>query len=82
MTWYDDGMRTIIELTDKQLEQLKHYCERERISRAEAVRRGVDRIVSEQEEKDRAFRASFGAWKDLNIDALEYVRDLRDEWER
>ncbi|MFN0095735.1 MAG: ribbon-helix-helix protein, CopG family [Dehalococcoidia bacterium] len=77
-------MRTIVDLTDDQLAALKAYCDRERVSRAEAVRRAVDALVCQdpRERRDAALDAAFGAWKDRNIDALEYVRALREEWER
>ena len=86
MTWYDDVMRTIIELTDEQLAALKRLCDREKISRAEAVRRAVDKLIDEQENdkarKDAAMRSAFGAWKHRKIDGLEYQRKIRSEWDR
>jgi metal-responsive CopG/Arc/MetJ family transcriptional regulator len=86
MTWYDDVMRTIIDLTDEQLAALKRLCEREKISRAEAVRRAVDKLLEEQEnaksERKAALDAAFGAWKHRDIDGLEYQRKIRSEWER
>jgi len=79
-------MRTIIELTDEQVQRLKKLCEREGISRAEAVRRGVD-LLLEHEKKRRdefqaALDAAFGMWKDRGIDGVEYQRKLRAEWDR
>jgi len=44
MTLDDDVMRTIIELPDAQLESLSRLCRREKISRAEAIRRAVDKM--------------------------------------
>lgn len=86
MTWYDDAMRTIIDLTDEQLAALKRLCEREKISRAEAVRRAVDKLLQEQEsataDRKADLDAVFGAWKHRNIDGLEYQRKIRSEWER
>lgn len=79
-------MRTIIELTDEQVERLKRFCEREGISRAEAVRRGVDLLLCEREswrdERREALEAAFGMWKDRDIDSVEYQRELRAEWDR
>lgn len=83
-------MRTNVELTDEQISQLKSYCEREGISRAEAVRRGVDlllgthreaRALRLQEWRD-ALAATFGMWKDRGIDAVDFQRTLRAEWDR
>jgi hypothetical protein len=79
MTWYDDAMRTIIELPEHQLEALDGICRRESISRAEAIRRAVDLLV-----RDRAAGAShkaFGLWREgRTVDGLQYQEDLRREW--
>jgi polyphosphate kinase len=45
MTYYDDAVRTIIELPEDQLGALDGICRRESISRAEAIRRAVDLLV-------------------------------------
>lgn len=85
MTWYDDAMRTIIELPDEQLRALAMYCAREKVSRAEAVRRAVDVLTREaereREARQAAFDAGFGIWKDRR-DAREIVEELRSEWDR
>ena len=78
-------MRTIIELPDEQVRALADYCARERISRAEAVRRAVE-VFTREADRDRtarqaAFDAGFGIWKDPR-DAREIVEELRCEWER
>jgi Arc/MetJ-type ribon-helix-helix transcriptional regulator len=86
MTWYDDIMRTIIDLTDKQIEALKVICARKRISRAEAIRQAVDRLAEEEGADDEALEATldevFGSWKHQGIDGAEYQKRLRSEWER
>ncbi len=73
-------MRTIIDLPPDQIERLANFCAREHISRAEAVRRAVAALLDD--EKERAFKAAFGAWKHLGIDGLEYQRQIRAEWDR
>lgn len=79
-------MRTIIELTDEQVERLRELCQRENISRAEAIRRGVDLLLeSDQQDEDefeKALQAAFGSWKDCGVDAVEYQQALRAEWNR
>lgn len=79
-------MRTIVDLTDEQIEHLQRLCERKQISRAEAVRRGIDLLITQEQEKELKFRRAldsvFGMWKDRGIDSLEYERELREEWER
>ncbi|MCC7365829.1 MAG: ribbon-helix-helix protein, CopG family [Dehalococcoidia bacterium] len=77
-------MRTIIDLSDEQLASLRELCEAEGISRAEAVRIAVDMLIARREEAEwqAAKRAAFGIWKDRDFDALDYERELREEWER
>lgn len=48
-------MRTIVELTDEQIEDLRRYCEGEGVSRAEAVRRGVDLLLKDKQSGDGDF---------------------------
>lgn len=79
MTWYDDVMRTIVDLPPAQLEALDLLCRREGISRAEAVRRAVaEHLARHQADPGRAF----GLWSARRIDSVEYQRRLRREWGR
>ena len=79
-------MRTIVELTEDQIEELRRYCLAEKVSRAEAIRRGVDLLVKEkQERRDRFLKtldAAIGTWKAHAIHGLEYQRQIRAEWDR
>jgi len=83
-SWYDDAVRTIVDLPEEQLQWLASVCARDGISRAEAIRRALmaARERDSKGETERAFAATFGLWKDRGIDALEYERALREEWER
>lgn len=71
-------MRTIIDLPDEQVTRLAALCGRDRISRAEAVRRAVAAYLDVQTpaEHDEAF----GMWRGRNLDGLSYERKVRDEW--
>ena len=71
-------MRTIIDLPQEQLGALARLCEVEKISRAEAIRRAVDRLLKDSlvEEKN----IGFGLWRNKDITARVYVDNLRDEW--
>ena len=79
-------MRTIVELTEEQIAELRRYCEVEKVSRAEAIRRGVDLLVKEKQERNarflRALEAAAGSWKGFGLDGLEYQRQIRAEWDR
>ena len=78
MTWYDDAMRTIIEVPADQLTTLDALCRRERISRAEAIRRAVSAYIRPSQETESA--RAFGVWKDRGEDGLAYQERLRSEW--
>lgn len=73
-------MRTIIELPESQVEALDALCRREGISRAEAIRRAVAAQV--RQERERGGDPAFGLWKGRRVDALEYQRRARREWDR
>ena len=73
-------MRTIIDLPETQIEALDALCQRESISRAEAIRRAVAAHI--RHERAREPDAAFGLWKTRPVDALKYQRRLRREWDR
>ena len=78
-------MRTIIDLPREQVEALAALCAREKISRAEAIRRAVDSFLSNDgaghEDFDRAILATFGMWKGRGVDTDTYLSELRKEWD-
>ena len=69
-------MRMTISLSDEQAERLKALCRDEGISRAEAVRRAVDRYLEAQRRREDAF----GMWRERGIEGLAHERRLRKEW--
>lgn len=84
-------MRVSVELPSGQMSALAAYCGRERVSRSEAIRRGVALLLADEpkadarptkEQRDAALKAAFGAWKDRGIDTDTYLSDLRAEWDR
>ena len=72
------SMRTIVDIPDEQLGALARLCEKQEISRAEAVRRAVDQLIKESksEQKD----VGFGTWKHKKIESRRFVEKLRNEW--
>jgi metal-responsive CopG/Arc/MetJ family transcriptional regulator len=72
-------MRTIVDLPDHQVAALAELCEREHISRAEAVRRALDVMLAEKQTVTRD--AAFGAWAPRG-DSRATVETLREEWSR
>lgn len=73
-------MRTIVDLPEDQVRGLDLWCQRERISRAEAVRRAVRDALSTQNLSPRA--EVFGAWAGKKISGRDYVKSLRAEWDK
>ena len=71
------AMRTIIELSEKALKALSEICEREKISRAEAIRRAVEAYTSR---KAPTTDEAFGIWRSRNLDSLKYQEALRADW--
>lgn len=51
-------VRTQIQLTEEQARALKEVAARQQVSLAELVRRGVDRILADDEQAERYRRAS------------------------
>ena len=82
MTPDDDAVRTIVELSEAQIKALARLCRREGISRAEAIRRAVDKMVSRDEaaEAREGFQTGFGLWRGRRTDGRGYVEALRAEW--
>lgn len=75
-------MRALIDLEEDQLRQLDAWALRERISRAEAVRRAVKQWLTAQQ---APALAGFGLWREAGApgperDGLAIERELRDEW--
>lgn len=79
MTWYDDVIvRTIVELPSEQVEHLDAHCRRQRISRAEGIRRAVSMMLADTASTE--VTRAFGLWRGRNNDALARLESLRDEW--
>jgi hypothetical protein len=76
-------MRTIVDIPDEELHELKEVSQREGISRAEAIRRAVRAYVCEKSTARRRelLDAAFGSWPEMTEDSVDYVRRLRSEWD-
>ena len=77
MTRYDISMRTIVDLPEEQLRKLAALCRREKISRAEAVRRAVGRLLQGAAAND--LKAYFGASRTRGSVSRHLAR-MRGEW--
>jgi Arc/MetJ-type ribon-helix-helix transcriptional regulator len=73
-------MRTIIDLPEEQVIGLVNWCRRERISKAEAIRRALKKMLSGQQVVAR--EDAFGAWAKRGVGSRKMVEKLRSEWEK
>ena len=71
-------MRTLIDMTDAQVEKLDDLARQNRQSRAALIRTAIDEYLDRhcQEHLEDAF----GLWSDRQVDGLEYQEKLRAEW--
>ena len=70
-------MRTIVDLPAEQVRKLALLCQKEKISRAEAVRRAVEQLL--QNTSARGLQAYFGASKTRG-NIARHLAKLRQEW--
>jgi ribbon-helix-helix CopG family protein len=78
-------MRTVIDLPAEQIKALDSYRKKERISRAEAVRRAVAAFLPVKRQTRFDFRGhpAFGSSKSFRKeDSVQLVRRLRQEWSK
>lgn len=78
MIYDDDIMRTIIDLPEEQVLALADLCKKERISRAEAVRKALSNLLAKEQCKNRSH--AFGTWKNKAMNSRAFVEQLRGEW--
>jgi len=70
-------MRTIVDLPGEQVRKLRAFCRREKISRAEAVRRAVGGLLQANSASD--LKSYFGASKTRGS-VSRHLATLRREW--
>lgn len=77
----DRRQRTIVDLTERQIADLDRLSKKHALSRAELVRRAVDRYLAESA-PDR--EGGFGIWKrsGAKMDGVAFQRRLRKGWAR
>ena len=74
------AMRTLIDIPDLQIEELKTLCQAQGLSRAELIRRAIAVYIRQHQQKEVD---GFGLWKQNGQhteDGLQYQKKLRDEW--
>ncbi|MEM5317300.1 ribbon-helix-helix protein, CopG family [Paraburkholderia sp. JHI869] len=71
--------RILIDLTDAQVEELAALVQTEHRSRAAIIREAIESYIA-QRKRSAAGEDVFGAWKDRQLDGVDYQRELRSEW--
>ena len=71
-------MRTIVDLPEQDISDLAEISRREKISRAEAIRRAVRLYVAQLEPAGK--QNVFGLWRGRKQDGLRYEDQLRGDW--
>ena len=79
MTSSDSGItvRTIVDLPDRERDQLDALCRQRGLSRAEAIRQALRLWLRQQ---TLSHEEVFGLWRDRPEGALELQDALRQEW--
>ncbi len=73
-------MRTIIDLPEQDIRDLAELSQREKISRAEVIRRAVRHYL--QQFRPPRDQNAFGLWRKRKLEGLRYQDKLRGEWDR
>ena len=71
-------MRTIIDLTNEQIEALAKLSDKRDLSRAALIRAAVDDYLTKH--ADESWEEVFGLWRERELNGLAYQQALRDEW--
>jgi hypothetical protein len=69
--------RTIIDIPDEQLREIDRVCRALKISRAEAVRRGLTAFL---ERNQTVEENGYGLWRNSSIDAKGLLENIRTKW--
>ena len=79
MTPSDNGitMRTIVDLPERERDQLDALCRQRGLSRAEALRQALRQWLQQQ---TPSHAEVFGLWRDRPEGALELQEAMRQEW--
>ena len=71
-------MRTLVDLTDRQVAALDALSKSEERSRAALIRQAIDDYLAKRRSTQE--RDAFGLWGERKVDGLTYQNKVRDEW--
>lgn len=73
-------MRTLVDIPEQIIDELRSLCQDKGLSRAEIIRRAINSYIQQQKPKKVN---TFGLWKKEHTsteDGLAYQNKLRNEW--
>jgi metal-responsive CopG/Arc/MetJ family transcriptional regulator len=71
-------MRTLVDLTDRQVAALDELSKREERSRAALIRQAIDDYLARRRSNQES--DAFGLWGERKVDGLTYQKRVRSEW--
>ncbi|WP_276119629.1 ribbon-helix-helix protein, CopG family [Pararhizobium qamdonense] len=71
-------MRTLIDITELQVQALEDIARTEKLSRAAVIRAAIDDYVERRRRVD--IQDAFGLWGESGMDGLSYQEKVRSEW--
>ena len=71
-------MRALVDLPEADVRSLDAMAKTKNSSRAQLIREAITAFLAAKNVDP--IDASFGAWKDNQIDGVAYQRAMRDEW--
>lgn len=74
----EDAMRTLVHMSDAQVEALDALARRLRRSRAALVRAAIDDYL--ERHRSEQVEEGFGLWGNREVDGLAYQESARREW--
>ena len=81
MTDHDAAMRTIIDLPEDQVRAIDAWRKTRGVTRAEAIRQAISRLLADTETRGALLEATHGIWADRPEDGATMQRRLRAEWD-
>ena len=73
------SVRTIIDIPKDMLDELDSIRTRQECSRASIIREAIQSFLKKQPNQSN-FDEAFGAWKEREVDGVNYQNELRGEW--
>ena len=71
-------MRTLIDITEFQVQALEDIAKTEKLSRSAIIRAAIDDYVLRHRRAKSGY--AFGLWSEAGMDGLAYQEKVRSEW--